>query len=102
MKNIIQEEFKIKLIIIIYILKSIFESTNNSINNRIFFLHYELYKYNNRNLQPININIILEAISRDMKLTKITNYIKIFNIHILLIRQFCRFSYIGIHNIHCA
>lgn len=37
MKNIIQQEFKIKLIIIIYMLKSIFESTNNSINNRIFF-----------------------------------------------------------------
>lgn len=37
MKNIIQQEFKIKLIIIIYMLKSIFESTNNSINNRTFF-----------------------------------------------------------------
>lgn len=36
MKNVIQEEFKIKLILIIYMLKSIFKNkTNDSINKRM-------------------------------------------------------------------
>lgn len=38
MKNVIQEEFKIKLILIIYMLKSIFKNkTNDSINKRMWF-----------------------------------------------------------------
>lgn len=35
MKNVIQEEFKIKLILIIYMLKFIFENTNDSIDKQI-------------------------------------------------------------------
>lgn len=34
-KNVIQEEFKIKLILIIYMLKFIFENTNDSIDKQI-------------------------------------------------------------------
>lgn len=37
MKNVIQEEFKIKLILIIYMLKFIFENTNDSIDKQIWF-----------------------------------------------------------------